>query len=192
MLLTRWMASLATHRYVPGSRSELTELKERVAGSIKSAAQDGGDAELLCEVPVPSMVCRKNAGLVVTSSMKDIEEMMWDRRVDIRCREGDIRLDEGETLVVVVFNLAEEIGKSVDMTWNNYADKTPDMLADQIMQQHTIFRGDFVRDDAASVPWSTKTADGDIEQGIFAPSVRWKYTSWPDGKSVAEFDSLPD
>jgi hypothetical protein len=177
---------------VPGSRAELTNLKERVAGAIKSAARGGGDAELLCEVRVPSMVCRKNAELVVTLGMADIKEMMWDRRADIRCREGDIRLDEGETLVVVVFNLAEDIGKSVDMAWEGLEDKSPEMLADQILLQHTIFRADFVRDDAPSVPWSTGTADGDIERGIFAPPVRWQYSSWPDGKIVAQYKELPD
>ena len=106
----------------------------------------------------------------------------YDRRTDVRCKDEHIRLDEGETLTIVAFNLSEETSKSVNMRWSGYKDKKEEDLQSEGVVQHTLFRTNFRRDDAEEIEWSSGNADVDIANGQFAPPVRYKYSTWPHGK----------
>ena len=158
---------------------EILRLKEGVIEAVKGA---DGVAELICEVEKPNQSCFMKAGFM---KKNEYQEMLYDRRIHMKCIP-EIRLEEGETLTVVVFNYAEDVKKTVNLKWSDYANSGMDVEQieeEETLQQHTIFRADYARDDAKYLAWSSGSAAADIAEKKWAPPLRYYYTFWPDGQS---------
>jgi hypothetical protein len=157
-------------------RNSMTDMKRDVLDAIR--ANGGEDVEALCEVPKSSVECKRKSG----HGQDEYKTMLFDRRAEIHCvEEGDVVLKQGETLTVVVFNMADEVGKTVDLLWRGNGGKKAADLNDQVLEQHTIFRADFVSDKGEHISRSRLSADEDIERGEYAPPAKWSYAFWPDG-----------
>eukprot|EP00520_Triparma_pacifica_P010270 CAMPEP_0118645960 /NCGR_PEP_ID=MMETSP0785-20121206/7787_1 /TAXON_ID=91992 /ORGANISM="Bolidomonas pacifica, Strain CCMP 1866" /LENGTH=426 /DNA_ID=CAMNT_0006537893 /DNA_START=606 /DNA_END=1883 /DNA_ORIENTATION=+ len=173
-------AALEKYRVEKGYNIPITEaknedniikLKQEIIGAIK---KDGGeDVELICEVDKPCMSCWEKDGHLKKS---EYPEMLYDRRVDVKCAES-IRLEEGETLTVVVFNYPEKAQKTLNLDWIHYRNlghTIEEIEKEETLQQHTIFRGDYIRDDAQGLAWSSGTPGLDVQEGKFAPPAKWE------------------